>query len=184
MSAQDAGDMKPERNEPLGAIVVGVTPRQPDAVLLEAISFARAFGCSLLLAHVDASRFVVVENADGSVTSLPFDADLHDFEPEPPDPTIAVTAHRLLDDAGVPWELLQLAGDPARALGRLADSVSARVIIVGTRERGLRKGILEFFNGSVAASLAHRQARPVVVVPLAPTGSDGPLWDAPSDEAR
>jgi len=169
--------------EPAGTtIVVGVTPRQPDAVLIEAASFARAFGCSLVLAHVDASRFVVVENVDGTVTSLPFDADLHDFDPEPPDPTLEATAHRLLDDAGVSWELTQLAGDPARAIGRLADSVSARAIVVGTRERGLRKGILEFFNGSVAAALAHRQTRPVIVIPLAPTGSDEPLWDeAPGD---
>lgn len=165
-------------------IVVGVTPRQPDAVLLEAVSFARAFGCSLVLAHVDASRFVVVENADGSVTSMPFDADLHDFDPEPADPTLEATAHRLLDDAGVAWELTQLAGDPARALARLAESVSARAIIVGTRERGLRSGILEFLNGSVAAALTHRQARPVVVVPLAPTASDDPLWDTAPGEPR
>jgi nucleotide-binding universal stress UspA family protein len=166
------------------AIVVGVTPHQPDAVLLEAASFAQAFGCRLLLAHVDASRFVVVENADGSVTSMPFDADLHDFEPEPGDPEIESTAHRLLDPAGVPWELTQLAGDPARALGRLADSVAARAIIVGTRERGLRKGILEFLTGSVAAALAHRQARPVIVVPLAPSSSADPLWDASLGEPQ
>lgn len=174
MSGQDAAT----------TIVVGVTPRQPDAVLDEALSFAQAFGCSLVLAHVDASRFVVIENLDGSVTSLPFDADLHDFDPEPPDPTIEATAHRLLDGSGVAWELKQLAGDPARALGRLAESVSARAIVVGTRERGLRKGILEFFNGSVAAALAHRQPRPVIVVPLAPSGSDGPLWDDVADGPR
>ncbi|ROR80713.1 Nucleotide-binding universal stress protein, UspA family [Plantibacter flavus] len=166
------------------AIVVGVTPGQPDTVLVEAASFAQAFACRLVLAHVDASRFVVVENVDGTVTSLPFDADLHDFDPEPADPALEATAHRLLDDTDVVWELTQLAGDPARALGRLADSVSARAIIVGTRERGLRKGILEFFNGSVAATLAHRQARPVIVVPLAPSATDEPLWDAPAGDLR
>ncbi|MBF4563601.1 universal stress protein [Plantibacter sp. VKM Ac-2876] len=166
------------------AIVVGVTPGQPDTVLVEAASFARAFACRLVLAYVDASRFVVVENVDGTVTSLPFDADLHDFDPEPADPGLEATAHRLLDDTGVVWELTQLAGDPARALGRLADSVSARAIIVGTRERGLRKGILEFFNGSVAATLAHRQARPVIVVPLAPSATDEPLWDASAGDLR
>ncbi|MGK9149072.1 universal stress protein [Plantibacter flavus] len=176
--------MSTGNGNPATAIVVGVTPRQPDAVLLEAVSFAKAFDCRLVLAHVDASRFVVVENADGTVTSLPFDADLHDFDPEPADPEMEATAHRLLDDAGVPWELTQLAGDPARALGRLAESVSARAVVVGTRERGLRKGILEFFNGSVAAALAHRQARPVIVVPLAPTAGDDPLWDAAPGEPR
>lgn len=165
-------------------IVVGVTPAQPDAVLLEAVAFARAFGAELVLAHVDASRFVVVENVDGTVMSLPFDADLHDFEPEPLDPELEARAHRVLDPAGVVWGFRQLAGDPARSIAKLADSTQARAIIVGTRERGIRKGIIEFFNGSVAAALAHRQPRPVIVVPLAPTSSDEPLWDAAAGEDR
>lgn len=157
-------------------IVVGVTPGQPDAVLTEAVGFAVAFRARLVLANVDASRFVVVENVDGTVTSLPFDADLHDFRPEPIDPGLQANAARILDPTGIEWEFSQLAGDPARSIGKLAQSLDARAIIVGTRERGIRKGILEFFNGSVAASLAHRQTRPVIVIPLSPAAPDEPLW--------
>jgi nucleotide-binding universal stress UspA family protein len=40
------------------------------------------------------------------------------------------------------------------------------MIIVGSRRGGLRSTMHEFFGGSVAAHLAHRQPRPVVVVPL------------------
>jgi hypothetical protein len=42
------------------------------------------------------------------------------------------------------------------------------MIVVGSREAGLRGSVREFFAGSVALHLSHRQARPVVVVPLAP----------------
>jgi nucleotide-binding universal stress UspA family protein len=40
------------------------------------------------------------------------------------------------------------------------------MIIVGSRRGGLRSTMHDFFGGSVAAHLAHRQPRPVVVVPL------------------
>lgn len=38
--------------------------------------------------------------------------------------------------------------------------------MVGTRSRGLGESIREFFTGSVAARLSHRQSRPILVVPL------------------
>jgi nucleotide-binding universal stress UspA family protein len=43
------------------------------------------------------------------------------------------------------------------------------LIVVGTRHPGVRAGAREFFGGSVAVHLAHRQHRPVLVIPLAPT---------------
>ncbi|WP_284328799.1 hypothetical protein [Demequina litorisediminis] len=50
--------------------------------------------------------------------------------------------------------------------------------MVGTREPGLRGTLHEFFSGSVAAQLSHRQHRPVLVVPLAPVGPEGELpWE-------
>jgi nucleotide-binding universal stress UspA family protein len=52
------------------------------------------------------------------------------------------------------------------------------MIVVGSRRRGVRSGLKEFFGGSVAAQLAHRQHRPVVVVPVAPVPLDTPLpWE-------
>ena len=56
------------------------------------------------------------------------------------------------------------------------------MIVVGSRRRGMRSGLKEFFGGSVAAQLAHRQHRPVVVVPVDPVAPGAPLpWeDAPT----
>jgi len=73
-----------------------------------------------------------------------------------------------LDGSGLRWSFVTLAGDPARALGRLAESADASVIVVGTRERGLGARFEELLVGSVAVHLTHRQHRPVLVVPLAP----------------
>lgn len=41
------------------------------------------------------------------------------------------------------------------------------MLVIGTRE-GARGALREAVHGSVAAQLAHRQHRPVVVVPLDP----------------
>ena len=65
----------------------------------------------------------------------------------------------------------------ARALAAVAEDHDAGLIIVGTHSG--RQRITEFFNGSVAARLAHQQHRPVVVVPSNPVGLDDPLpWEA------
>ena len=79
----------------------------------------------------------------------------------------------MLNGRGIRYSLEQRVGDPAWALARLADEVDARYIVVGTREAGIRGSIREFFNGSVAVHLAHRQHRPVIVVPLAPVPGSG-----------
>jgi nucleotide-binding universal stress UspA family protein len=71
-----------------------------------------------------------------------------------------------LEGCEVDWTLRQLVGDPALAIKQLAEQVNARLIVVGTRKRGLGESIREFFTGSVAVRLAHRQTRPVLVVPV------------------
>ncbi|HEY6664089.1 MAG TPA: universal stress protein, partial [Propionibacteriaceae bacterium] len=72
----------------------------------------------------------------------------------------------LADKEGVRVEFRELAGDVAHALGRLAAVLDAEMIIIGSRRGSLRSTMHEFLSGSVAAHLAHRQPRPVVVVPM------------------
>ena len=50
-----------------------------------------------------------------------------------------------------------LVGDPALAIKHLAGELDARLIVVGTRSRGIGESIREFFTGSVAARLAHEK---------------------------
>ncbi|MEO6943526.1 MAG: universal stress protein [Lacisediminihabitans sp.] len=153
---------------PRSVIVVAVEPSQPDAVLLEACALAVDLGCELACAHVDLSRYAVQENQDGSVVSAYFNSDLPELSEETFDARLAEHIDALLTARGVAYTLRALAGDPTRALAHLAETLNARLIVVGTHHPGFRRGVKAFFNGSVAVNLAHRQHRPVVVVPLSP----------------
>jgi nucleotide-binding universal stress UspA family protein len=108
----------------------------------------------------------VAEHPDGSVESRPIDPDQPDWNAAVFNGGLAHRIHEVADKEGVRVEFRELAGDVAHALGRLAEVIDAEMIIVGSRRGGLRSTMHDFFGGSVAAHLAHRQPRPVVVVPL------------------
>lgn len=173
MSAQPANE---------DVLVVGVMPQQSDTVLLEAIRFATLLHARLVLASVDITRYTTVHNADGTVSAFSIDPDSADIITEEFDPQLALHVQTLLEPSGIQWSLQALAGDPAHELARLAHQLNARAIVVGTRKRGLRTTAHEFFNGSVAVHLAHRQHHPVIVIPVAPVAHDAPLpWENPAE---
>lgn len=159
-------------------ILVGVEPRLSDAVLLEAAHLAHDLGCELICAYVDPSRYPVEQLPDGSVRALPIDPDSPELDEEEFDRNYAARVEQTLAGHGVQWSMRALAGDPARALSTLAEQVNARMIVVGTHEPGFRAGVREFFHTSVAVHLAHRQHRPVLVIPLSPVTDGGGLpWE-------
>lgn len=151
-----------------GGILAAVVPGQPVAVLEQAARLADDLDVPLVCANVDTDRYLVSSYVDGTVVALPYDPDLPETEEKRFDPDLESHIRGVLDGRGIPYSLQQLAGDPAWSLARLADAMDARYIVVGTREAGLRGSVREFFNGSVAVHLAHRQHRPVIVVPLNP----------------
>jgi nucleotide-binding universal stress UspA family protein len=157
------------------SIVVGVVPRQPVAVVTEAALFAERFDAELVCATVDTSRYTVSREPDGTVVATSFDPDLADETVEEFDPALRATIADVLDKRALRWSVRALAGNPAEELAGLADEMGAAMIVVGTREAGMRGSLHEFFNGSAAVQLAHRQHRPVVVVPLNPVGADDEL---------
>lgn len=160
-------------------VIVGVMPGQPDAVVLEAAVFAAHFQAELVCATVEPGRYVVDEFADGTIVSLPVDPDLLDLDEEGFSVALRAQLTTLLDGRNLVWSTRAVAGDPARALAHLADTLDAAMIVVGTRERGMRASMQEFFGGSVAVHLAHRQHRPIVVVPLAPVAFRDELpWES------
>ncbi|MDA4893639.1 universal stress protein [Streptomyces sp. MS2A] len=146
------------------AVIVAMQPDQPARVLSEGIRYARLLDVPLVVVHVDVTRFVTYEDPDGYVHSAPIDmnidAGVAEFE------SVRAAAEEALADTGLTWTARQLVGDPALAIKQLAGKLDAQLIVVGTRRRGLGESIREFFTGSVAARLSHRQSRPILVVPL------------------
>jgi nucleotide-binding universal stress UspA family protein len=164
-------------------VLVGVVQRRIASVVGGAAAFAEAFGAELVCAHVDVGHYLVEAMPDGSLVSLPVDPELleetGDEEsrfPEGLRQTIAQEMH----DRGVPWSTRMLAGEPARALSALAAKLDATMIVVGTREPGLKSSLQEFLTGSVAVHLAHHQHRPVVVIPLTPAPASRQPWEVES----
>lgn len=151
-----------------GYVVVGVVPQQPDTVLEHASRFARHFDAELVCAYVDTGRYPVEENSDGSVRSMPIDPDDINDPEEVAYRSLQEHIGRLLDTHAARWSFRPLAGEPGQALATLADHLDAAMIVVGTRHAGARRSMHEFFGGSVAVHLAHRQHRAVVIVPLNP----------------
>ncbi|MBD2764432.1 universal stress protein [Kocuria sp. cx-455] len=156
-------------------VVVGVAPRGLAGVLTTAAGFAEHFGAELVCVSVDASRYTVRHEPDGRVVSMPIDSDLADEGVEEFNPELRAAIARALDRQSVSWSVRALAGGPAQEIARLADELDAAMIVVGTRDPGIRGSLHEFFNGSVAVQLAHRQHRPVVVVPLHAVSAGGEL---------
>jgi nucleotide-binding universal stress UspA family protein len=165
-------------NQAARRILVGVTYGQPDVVLRHAARFARTFQAALVCAHVDPGRYVVEELPDGSVASLPLDPDLPELKDTDFDQGLVAQVRAAVADESLELSFRELAGDVAYALTRLADILDVEMIIVGSRRGGVRAGLKQFLTGSVAAHLAHRQPRPVVVIPVAPVAEGRPLpWE-------
>lgn len=150
-----------------GPVLMGVVPGQPLAVARRAAELAYSLGVKLVCAYVDVTTYLA-EEPDGRVEARPIDPDGIDDDIEGISASIAGHLREALGSTGIDWSFVTLAGDPARALGRLAETTDASVIVVGTRERGLGARFEELLVGSVAVHLTHRQHRPVLVVPLAP----------------
>lgn len=164
------------QSPPHRSVVIGVTPHQPQSVLHTAARLARALGADLVCAHVDTSAYVVEEHPDGTVETRPLDPDAQEWISVRFDPVLAERIGQIAAKEGVSARTIELAGEVARALGRLAEVVDAELIVVGARS-GVRASVREYFSGSVAVHLAHRQTRPVVVVPLT-VRAEGPLpWE-------
>jgi nucleotide-binding universal stress UspA family protein len=157
------------------AVIVGLQPGQPAQVLAEAIRYATLLKAPLMVVHVDVTRFVTYEDPDGYVHSAPIDLNLDAGAAEFED--VQKMASEALEQSDLVWATRQLVGDPALAIKQLADKLDAQLIVIGTRKRGIGESIREFFTGSVAARLAHRQHRSVLVVPQGePVPDDEKVW--------
>lgn len=157
-------------------VVVGVTPEQPEVVVLTAAALATAQRATLYCAFVDPARVVDREFPDGTVEHSGLDPDLSDFGSwHARAEALTAAIGRLLAGSDTAWEFRYLAGRPDRALTHLARAVEAAVIVVGASRPGSGGRLHEMLEGSVATHLAHHQHRPVMVVPTSVVDWKTPL---------
>jgi nucleotide-binding universal stress UspA family protein len=173
--SDEASEVPPVPSEdsapvPAGAVIVGVVPGEPARVVQVAARYATMMGAPLAVVNVDVTRFVTYEDPDGYIHSASIDIDVATGRSDLAQVTDEASA--VLDGRSVVWSVHQLVGDPAIAMKQFADRIGAKLIVVGTRRRGFGESIREFFTGSVAARLAHRQTRPILVVPIGETVAD------------
>ncbi len=149
-----------------GPILVGVMPGQRPVVLEQAAHVAASAGLPLVCAYAD----VTVYPVDGTMggPAAPIDPDGVDDDSYKIPESLRQAIATQLDGSGIEWSVVQLAGEPARALAREAEDKGASMIVVGTREHKLAAALKELTAGSVARHLFHRQALPVLVVPVNP----------------
>ena len=158
--------MPPERFSGPPPLLVGVVPGQHPEVLQTAATLAQGLSAPLLCAYVDEASYLVEWDPARSAHRLSLHPDKDDDDIRSLTNNLKSAIGSAIPGASPEWTLRTLAGDPARALGRLAAEVNAPMIIVGTPEKGFGHRITELLNGSVAAWLTHHQSRPVLVVPF------------------
>jgi nucleotide-binding universal stress UspA family protein len=146
-------------------------PKQHPEVLHTAFTLAAKLATPLVCAYVDEASYLVEWDPARSAHRLSLHPDKDDDDIRAVTVELKAVIQAAMDDAptgGAPveWTLRTLAGDPARALARLAAESNVPMIIVGTSERGVVHRISEALNGSVGTWLSHHQSRPVLVVPF------------------
>jgi nucleotide-binding universal stress UspA family protein len=121
-----------------------------DAALEMATSLARDSGGFLVLAHVE----VIPLSAAGGEYLYAM--------PEPPtEELLAKLDAIVLPDSHIPVERRLLAGDPADAIIRLAETENVDMIVMGTHGR---RGLTRLLMGSVAEAVVRAAPCPVLTV--------------------
>lgn len=158
--------MSPERTSGPPPLVVGVLPGQSLEVLKTAAALASQLATGLICAHVDEASYLVEWDPARSAHRLSLHPETGNAEIRAVTQELRNMISAACDPGGTQWTLRTLAGDPARAIGKLAAEAGAAMIIVGTPEPGLGHRISAALNGSVAAWLSHHQDRPILIVPV------------------
>ncbi|WP_404286878.1 universal stress protein [Glutamicibacter arilaitensis] len=148
-------------------LLVGIEPGQAPAVLEAVIELAETTGAKIMCLYADSGRFVTERLPTGEIVEdTTFDGD--EQLPQDFSPALAEQLSRAFSGKKVSWAARTVAGDPAKALMRVAEELDAQMIAIGTRRPGLRSRMEELMDGSIAVALTHRQSRPVLVVPQVP----------------
>lgn len=148
-------------------VIVGVIPGQDPAVWARALELAGSWSVPLIAAYVDPASYLIEWMPGNQVLPISLDPVLD------PDDDTAIAAAQLRETLaaaavtgyGTAWSLRVIGGDPALALGRLAEAVGAATIVIGARRPGFLAKVDELVSGSLMHRLLTTQTVPVLGIP-------------------
>lgn len=149
-----------------GPIVVGVLPKQPRRVALEARRLAEALESPIIFAYVQPNSYLVEWELKADIHNKSLNPQDIDEDMEADAAEVLKVLESSMAGSQINWSLKMLAGDPGKALTRLGNELHARYLVVGTRHKGFGAKISELFNGSTAAHVLAQNSLPTLVVPV------------------
>lgn len=149
---------------PAGPVVLGVGWEPSGYVIRAGASLAARLDAHLICAFVDPASYLTEWEPPGSRTSASLDPAVNS-EADYPSGHVREGLQAILGPPGEEWSFRVLNGAVAQALGRLAESTDASLLIVGADRPGRLAAMERILEGSVSAELASLQPRPVLVIP-------------------
>lgn len=150
----------------VGPIVVGVLPKQPRRVVLEAKRLAEALGSPIVFAYVQPNSYLVEWELKADIHGTSVNPQDIDEDMQADATEVLKVLESCMAGSQITWSFKMLAGEPGKALGRLGNDVHARYLVVGTRHKGFGAKLSELFNGSTAAHVLSQNSLPTLVVPV------------------
>ncbi|MCU1548202.1 MAG: universal stress protein [Arthrobacter sp.] len=147
-----------------GPIVLGVAWHFSEDLVRTAAALASGLGLHLICAFVDPASYLTEWESERSRTASSLEPAVN-VEAEFPSEEVSQKLQTLLGPPGGLWTFRVLNGDVVQALDRVAESTGASLLIVGGPRPGRLARMGRLLEGSVSATLARGQTRPVLVVP-------------------
>ena len=166
MGSAEYNRATPPEGWPDGPVVLGVAWEPSGQLIRAAADLAATLGAHLICAYVDPASYLTEwepEDVRASASLDPADNSETDF----PSSHVRGVLQVLLGPPGEEWSFRVLNGAVARALGRLAASTDASLLIVGGQRPGRLAAMERMLEGSVGMDLAGQQRTPVLVIPRA-----------------
>lgn len=147
-----------------GPVVLGVAWEPSERLIRAGAGLAAMLDAHLICAFVDPGSYLTEWEPAGSRAGVSLDPAFK-TESDFPSRQVREGLQTILGQSGDAWSFRVLNGAVAQALGRLAESTDASVLIVGGQRSGRLAAMSRLLEGSVSVSLTRVQPRPILVVP-------------------
>jgi nucleotide-binding universal stress UspA family protein len=147
-----------------GPIVLGVQWSFSEHLIRTAAFLAASLEAHLICAFVDPASYLTEWAPVDQRTALSMDPNINE-EAEFPAEQLQQKLEAILGTPGKTWSFRVLNGDVSKALSRLAENAGGTLLVLGAGRPGSLARLDRALEGSVAATLIHRQQRPVLIVP-------------------